>query len=132
MALSPADTTRAAFQAFLHLDMQGLEAHIHPHLEWTFLDPSSPNPAPSTCYGRVEIEAAAARWKRMGLPTVIEAIESVGDHVVVVLYAAGLDRLRARAADDRNYYVATVHDAQITKLQACCDLAEARRLVGLS
>ena len=132
MDTSPTDTVRTAFQAFLKNDAKAVEDLIHPDLEWTFLDPSSPDPEPSTCYGRREIETASARWASMGLATELEEIDAHGDQVVVVLHAPGLDQFRDRKADDRNFHLVTVRGGKITVIRACRDRSEARKLAGLS
>jgi hypothetical protein len=52
--------------------------------------------------------------------------------VLVVIHRPGLDQLRVRQGDDRNYLVLTLDQDRITKMRACRDRAEARALAGLS
>ena len=62
----------------------------------------------------------------------IEEVQVNGDKVVAVIHIPGLDRLRARKADDRNYDVFTFKDGRIVALRACADRVEAFRLAGLA
>ena len=55
-----------------------------------------------------------------------------GDTVLVVIHLPGLDRLRIRPGNDRNYLVLTLDQGRITKMRACRDRAEARAVAGLS
>jgi len=44
----------------------------------------------------------------------------------------GLDAIRARKADDRNFDVLTIKDGRIVATRACKDRLEAARFAGLS
>ena len=55
-----------------------------------------------------------------------------GDTVLVVIHQPGLDRLRVRPGNDRNYLVLTLGHHRIIKMRACRDRAEARALAGLN
>ena len=68
----------------------------------------------------------------MGLAAELEELEGIGDKVVVILHAPGLDRFRARTADDRNFHLVTVRDGRVTAIRACYDRAEARSRAGLA
>ena len=55
-----------------------------------------------------------------------------GDTVLVVIHLPGLDRLRVRQGNDRNYMVLTLDQERIIRMRACRDRAEARAAAGLS
>ena len=132
MADDSAEIVRRAFLAFLEEDLDALRLLVAPDLEWTYLDPSSPDPTPATCSGRGELERAAANWSRMALSTEIEELEARGDKVVVILHTPGLDGFRARRADDRNFHVVTVKEGAVSTIRACRDRLEARAHAGLA
>ena len=100
-------------------------------LEWTYLDPAMEEPIPATCRGRAELERAMGQWSSMGLVTQLEELEGLDDKVAVILYAPGLDRYRARSADDRNFHLVTVRDGKVVSMQACRDRVELRSQAGL-
>lgn len=120
---------RVAIEAFLGGDLEALRSSVDPDLEWTFLDPSLENPQPATCRGREQLEAGVTKWSSMGLSSELEEIEGLDDKVLVVMHTPGLDRFRARNADDRNFHVLTVRDGYVTALRACRDREEASRLL---
>jgi hypothetical protein len=66
------------------------------------------------------------------LPAELEEVVASGDSVLVVIYQPGLDRLRVRPGNDRNYLVLTLDQDRITKMRACRDRAEARAVAGLN
>lgn len=130
MSAEPVEVVREAFEAFLNCDIPALRARVAEDLEWTYLDPSAVDPTPDTCYGSDRIVEGAGTWASLHLGTELEEIEGRGDKVVVILHAPGLDQVRARKADDRNFHVVTVHDGTITALRACRDRDEARAFAG--
>jgi ketosteroid isomerase-like protein len=121
MTIGSTEVVRLAFQAFLQNDLPGLREFVDPNLEWTFLDPAQVDPDPDTCFGREHLERAATKWASMGLTTALEELGGSGDKVAVVLHAPGLDRFRARAAEDRNFHLVTVREHRITAIRACRD-----------
>ncbi len=122
---------RNAWDAYGRGDLEGMLEYIDPDLTWTFLDSSEADPEPRTCHGRDELRRALRRQSVQGLTTRIDQVAGYGDRVLLVLYTAGLDRHRARAADDRNYMVVTVRGGRVTDLHACRDEAEGRVVAGL-
>jgi len=123
---------RSAWQAYRGGDTAGLLALVHPDLEWTYLDPSFPDPEPQTCHGRAQLAQALERQSIRALKWEIEEMTARGNQVMVVLHAPGLDRQRVWQADDRNYLVLTVREGQITAMRTCRDRDEAAALVQLS
>jgi len=122
---------RAAYDAYTSGDIEGLLAVFSPDLEWTYLDPSAENAAPQVCRGLVEMRRALRRQADHGLKASIEEVHVNGSEVVAVIHTSGLDQLRGRQANDRNYEVFSFKDGQIVALRACADLAEALRVAGL-
>lgn len=125
------ETVRSAFEAFLRGDLPALRELVDADLEWTYLDPTMEDPIPATCRGRRELEKAAGQWSSMGLVTQLEELASIDDKVAVIMYAPGLDRFRARSADDRNFHLVTVRDGKVVSMRACRDRAELRARAGL-
>ena len=123
---------RAAYDAYTEGDVEALLAVFSPDLQWTYLDPSVENPVPQVCRGLAEMRRALQRQSSQGLEATIEEVHVNGDKVVAVIHIPGLDQLRARKADDRNYDVFTFKDGRIVALRACADRAEALRLAGLA
>jgi ketosteroid isomerase-like protein len=123
---------RAAYDAYTKGDIDGLLAVFSPDLEWTYLDPSVENPFPQVCRGLVEMRRALRRQADQGLKARIEEVRINGSEVVVVIHIPGLDHLRARKANDRNYEVFSFKDGRIVALRACADLSEALRVAGFA
>jgi len=132
LEIAPAETVRSAFEAFLRGDLTALQELVDVDLEWTYLDPTVEDPTPATCRGRQELEKATGQWAKMGLATQLEELDGVGDKVAVILHAPGLDRFRARAADDRNFHLVTVRGGKIIAMRACRDRTELRSRAGLA
>jgi len=116
---------REAYEAYGRGDVALMLTFVDPDLEWTFLDPSEPDPAPRTCHGRDELAQALRRQARQGLTSQIEEITARGDQVLVVIRTPGVDQTRARQAGDRNYLVLTLRDGRIVTMRACRDDREA-------
>jgi ketosteroid isomerase-like protein len=123
---------RTAYDAYTQGDIDTLLAVFSPDLEWTYLDPSVENPIPQVCRGLKEMRRALLRQASQGLKARIEEVLVNGSKVVAVIHVPGVDRFRARKADDRNYDVFTFENGQIIALRACGDRAEAMRVAGLA
>ena len=126
MANRNEELVRQAYQAYARGDVRGLLDLVDPDLEWTYLNPAFADPEPATCHGREELRWALDRQLRQGLTPQLEEVVASGDTVLVVIHRPGLDRLRIRQGNDRNYLVLTLDQGRITKMRACRDLAEAR------
>jgi hypothetical protein len=105
---------------------------VDPELEWTYLNPAFENPEPQTCHGRDQLQWALERQAGQGLASQIEEIVASGDKVLVVIHTEGIDRVRVRQADDRNYLVLTLDQQRIIRMQACRNREEARSLAGIT
>jgi ketosteroid isomerase-like protein len=122
---------RAAFDAYTVGDLDALLGLFSPDLEWTFLDPGVADPEPRTCRGVADLERALHRQSAAGLSPVIEDLAAHGDKVAITIHVPGLDRLRVRQNDDRNYEVLTVERGQIVAMRACRSRAEALLAAGI-
>ncbi len=122
---------RAAYDAYGRGDLAGMLEIIDPGLEWTYLDPSLPDPEPQTCHGRDELRWALQRQAEQGLRSEVTELASSGDKVMVVLRTPGVDRHRMRPADDQNFLVLTLRQGRVVAMRACRDRAEARAVAGL-
>ncbi len=111
-------------------DPESLLRFVDPNLEWTFLDPSEPDPEPRVCRGRDQLAAGLRRRAVQGLRSEVEEVAAHGERVLVVERTPGLDAHRTRKADDRSYYVLTVRGGRIVALRACRDRAEAAAIAG--
>src|SRR6266496_3684723 len=96
---------RDAYDAFSRGDIATMLDIVDPGLEWTYLDPSSEDPEPQTCHGRGQLQWALEGQAERGLHSEVEEIAACGDKVMVVVHTPGIDRQRARQADDRNFLV---------------------------
>ena len=122
---------RTAYEAYVRGDLATMLGFVAEDLEWTYLDPWEPDPEPRICHGRAELEHALKRLAHDGLTPELEEVTGRDDRVVVGIHTQGIDQYRARAADDRNYLVATVSDGRISALRACRNRTEARALAGI-
>ena len=122
---------RAAYDAYSGGDIATMLAHVDPNLEWAYLDPSLADPPLQICYGRDELEASVRRQAEWGLKSQLEDVIANGDQVVVGVHTPGLDALRVRQANDRNYDVFTVREGRIVTIRACRDRAEALAIAGI-
>ena len=123
---------REAYQAYGRGDVAGMMEFADPELEWTYLDPAFENPEPQTCHGRDQLQWALERQAGQGLVSQIEEIEASGDKVMVVIRTPGVDRVRARQAEDRNFLVLTLAQERIIRMRACRDRDEARAFAGIT
>src|ERR1039457_1497126 len=123
---------REAYEAYGRDDVAGVLEVVDPGLEWTYLNPAFENPEPETCHGRDQLQLALERQAGRGLASQIEEIVASGDKVMVVIRTPGIDRVRVRQADDRNYLVLTRDQERIIRMRACRDRDEARSFAGIT
>ncbi len=123
---------REAYEAYGHGDVARMLEFVDPELEWTYLDPAFENPEPATCRGRDQLQLALERQAGQGLASQIEEISASGDKVMVVIRTPGVDRVRARQAEDRNFLVLTLAQERIIRMRACRDRDEARAFAGIT
>jgi ketosteroid isomerase-like protein len=123
---------REAFRAYDEGDVARMMEHVDQDLEWTYLDPTQPDPQPQVCRGRGELEKALRRQAERGLRAELEEVVAAGDQVIVVMRTPGVDSYRNQQADNRTYDVVTVRDGLIVELHACRDRVEARELAGIA
>jgi ketosteroid isomerase-like protein len=123
---------REAYEAYGRGDVARMLEFVDPELEWTYLNPAFENPEPQTCHGRDQLQWALERQAGQGLASQIEEIVASGDKVLVVIHTEGIDRVRVRQADDRNYLVPTLDQQRIIRMQACRNREEARSLAGIT
>ncbi len=126
-----AGLVRGAYEAYARGDLAAMLDAIDPGLEWTYLDPSVPDPEPAVCHGRRELRIALARRAEHGLSTTIDEIRANGDRVMLVLRTPGVDAQRERQTGDLNFTVVTVRDGRIVALRECRDREEAMAVAGL-
>jgi ketosteroid isomerase-like protein len=122
---------RTAYEAYGQGEVTRLLDLVHPDLEWTYLDPSMPDPQPQVCYGRAELAAALGQQAEQGLFSQVDEIASSGDKVMVVARTLGADQRRAWRDGDRSYLVLTMAQGQIVAIRAFRDRDEARGFAGL-
>jgi len=120
---------RSAYAAFAEGDLSSVLDLVDADFEWTFLDPSVPNPEPAVCHGRGQLAYWMSRNSSWRFSAELEEIVANGDRVLVVTRSPGIDQLRARSTGDRNFHVLTIRDGSITALRACRDRNEAIGLV---
>ena len=123
---------REAYEAYGRGDVARMLEFVDPELEWTYLDPAFENPEPATCRGRDQLQLALERQAGQGLASQIEEISASGDKVMVVIRTPGVDRVRARQAEDRNFLVLTVAQERIIRMRECRDRDEARAFAGIT
>jgi hypothetical protein len=61
----------------------------------------------------------------------LEEVRESGDQVMLVVRMPGIDALRVRKADDRNFNVLTVRNGCIVALRDCRDRMEALAVAGI-
>jgi hypothetical protein len=66
------------------------------------------------------------------LASQIEEIVASGDKVMVVIHTPGIDRVRVRQAEDRNYLVLALDQERIIRMRACRNRDEARSFAGIT
>jgi ketosteroid isomerase-like protein len=125
MTENPEQIARRAYTAFAEGDIPSVLDLVDPELEWTFLDPSVPDPEPAVCHGRDQLAYWIGHGNGWQLHAELEEVVSNGDRVLVVTRSPGIDQLRARSTGDRNFHVLTVRAGKIAALRACRDRDEA-------
>jgi ketosteroid isomerase-like protein len=123
---------REAYEAYGRGDVARMLEFVDPELEWTYLNPAFENPEPETCHGRNELQVALERQAERRLASQIEEIVASGDNVMVVIRTPGIDRVRVRQAEDRNYLVLTLDQERIIRMRACRNRDEARSFAGIT
>lgn len=129
MTEDPEQIARSAYAAFAEGDLSSVLDLVDADFEWTFLDPSVPDPEPAICHGRDQLAYWMSRDSGWRLSAELEEIVANGDRVLVVTRSPGIDQLRERSTGDRNFHVLTIRDGRITALRACRDRNEAIGLV---
>ena len=81
---------------------------------------------------RDQLQWALERQAEQGLASQVEEIVSSGDKVMVVIRTPGIDRVRVRQAEDRNYLVLTLDQERIIRMRACRNRDEARSFAGIT
>jgi ketosteroid isomerase-like protein len=104
---------------------------VDPDLEWTYLNPAFEDPEPETCHGREQLRLALEHQAEGGLASQVEEVVVNGNQVMVV-HTAGIDSVRVRQADDRNYLVLTLDEGRIVKMRACRNRDEARSVAAIA
>jgi uncharacterized protein len=126
------ELVRRAYEAYAAGNVAAMMRFVDSELEWTYLDPAFEDPDPQVCHGSRELEVALRRQARRGLKSRLEEVHANGDGVMVAVHTPGLDALRARKQDDRNYAVLTIRDGKIAAMRACRDRDEAMSVAGVS
>ncbi len=123
---------REAYEAYGRGDVARMLEFVDPELEWTYLDPAFEDPEPATCHGRDQLRWALERQAGQGLVSQIDEVVASGEKVMVVIHTPGIDRVRVRQAEDRNYLVLAVSQERIVSMRACRNRDEARNLAGIT
>jgi ketosteroid isomerase-like protein len=126
------DLVREAYEAYGRGDVARMLEFVDPELQWTYLDPGFENPEPRTCHGRQELQRALQRQAGQGLVSEIDEIATSGDKVMLVLHTPGIDGVRVRSAEDRNYLVLTLRAGRIVSMRACRNRDEAAGFAGVA
>jgi ketosteroid isomerase-like protein len=121
---------RSAFAAYLRGDLQALLALVDSAFEWTYLDPSDPDPLPQVCHGQRELARALRRRAARALPGALDEVSGHGDRLLVAVRTPGIERYRAWGTGDVDYFVVTVRNGRIGALRACRDRREAAAFAG--
>jgi ketosteroid isomerase-like protein len=129
MVESAEQVARRAYSAFADRDVASMLDLVDEDLEWTFLDPSDPDPKPAVCHGRDQLAYWMGRDSGSLLRAELEEVVADGEQILLVTRSPGIDALRARRTDDLNFHVLTVRDGKITALRAFRSRDEAIRFV---
>ena len=121
---------REAYEAYGRGDVARMMEFVDPGLEWTYLDPGFEDAEPQTCHGREQLRRALERQAGLGLASQVEEVVVNGDQVMVGIHTAGIDGVRVRQADDRNYLVLTLDEGRIVRMRACRSRDEALGAAG--
>ena len=119
------EVARQAYAGFAAGDVTAVLCLVDENLEWTYLDPSVPDPQPAVCHGRDLL----AHWMGRGIGwkfgAELEEVVANRDRVLVVTRSPGIDAIRARKTGDLNFHVLTVRHEKIVALRACRSREEA-------
>jgi len=132
MATENEKLVRHAYEAYAAGDVAAMLRFVDADLEWTYLDPAFEDREPQVCHGTQELATALQRQARRGLKSRLEEVHANGELVMVAVHTPGLDALRARQGNDRNYDVLTIRDGKIVAMRACRDRSEALEAAGVS
>lgn len=116
---------REAYEGFAAGDFERVLNLVDDDLEWTFLDPTDPDPQPAVCHGRDQLKYWMGRGDGWRLRADLQEIVGSGERVLVVTRSPGVDEVRARQSGDMNFHVLTVRDGKIVALRACRSRDEA-------
>jgi hypothetical protein len=103
---------------------------VDENLEWTFLDPSDPDPQPSVCNGRDQLAHWVGKGAGWRFGTELQELVTNQDRVLVVTRSPGIDAIRVRKTGDLNFHVLTVRNEKIVALRACRSRDEALGIVA--
>jgi len=131
MATENETLVRHAYEAYAAGDVAAMLRFVDADLEWTYLDPAFEDPEPQVCHGTKELATALQRQARRGLKSRLEEVHANGELVMVAVHTPGLDALRARQGNDRNYDVLTIRDGRIVAMRACRNRTEALEAAGV-
>jgi len=116
---------RQAYAGFAAGDVTAVLNLVDEDLEWTYLDPSVPDPQPAVCHGRDQLAHWMGRGSGWQVRAELEEVVVDRDRVLVVTRSPGIDTIRARKTGDLNFHVLTVRDEKIVALRACRSRDEA-------
>lgn len=120
---------RQAFAGFAAGDTTAVLNLVDEDLEWTFLDPTVPDPEPAVCRGRDQLAYWMGRDNGWKLRAELEEVVANGERVLIVTRSPGIDAFRARKTGDFNFHVLTVRNGRVVALRACRDRDEALEFV---
>jgi ketosteroid isomerase-like protein len=120
---------RQAYAGFAAGDVNAVLHLVDENLEWTFLDPSVPDPQPAVCRGRDQLAHWMGRGSGWMLRAELEEVVANRDRVLIVTRSPGIDAIRARKTGDLNFHVLTVCDGKIVALRACRSRDQALEVV---
>lgn len=120
---------RQAFAALASGDLASVLSLVDAELEWTFLDPSAPDPEPAVCPGRDQLAYWMGRNSRWSAQADLVEVVANGDRVLIVTSLPGIDTRRVRRTGDLSFHIVTVRDGMITALRACRSRDEALGLL---
>ncbi len=125
MAENAEQVARKAFAGFAAGDFTTVLNLVADDFEWTFLDPSVPDPEPAVCHGREQLAYWMGRDSGWKVRAELQDVVASGERVLVVTRSPGIDARRARQTADMNFHVLTVRDGKIVALRACRSRDEA-------
>ena len=120
---------RQAYAGFAAGDTAAVLSLVDEELEWTFLDPTVPDPEPALCRGRAQLAYWMGRDSGWKLRAELQEVVANGERVLVVTRSPGIDAIRARKTNDFNFHLLTVRNGKIIALRACRDRDEALGLL---